>query len=71
MMYNDDLCIIPQRRTGSDVDFYRDWVDYKNGFGDTGGDFWLGNDAIHKLTVRVSKITAVRSKVRILVATFL
>ncbi|KAK3759974.1 hypothetical protein RRG08_006441 [Elysia crispata] len=49
---DDGGWIVIQRRTGSDVDFYRDWADYKNGFGDTSGDFWLGNDAIHKLTVR-------------------
>ncbi|XP_069103629.1 angiopoietin-related protein 7-like [Argopecten irradians] len=39
-----------QRRTKGDVDFYRPWSDYKNGFGDLHGDFWLGNDNLHLLT---------------------
>ncbi|GFS23828.1 ficolin-2 [Elysia marginata] len=42
--------IVIQRRINGDVDFYRNWTDYKNGFGNLQGDFWLGNDAIHNLT---------------------
>lgn len=39
-----------QRQTKGDVDFYRPWSDYKNGFGDLNGDFWFGNDNLHLLT---------------------
>ena len=42
--------IIIQRRTNGAVDFYRDWEEYKNGFGDLTGDFWLGNEHIHEIT---------------------
>ncbi|KAK3590434.1 hypothetical protein CHS0354_003064 [Potamilus streckersoni] len=41
-----------QRRVSGDVDFYRDWSDYKQGFGDLNGNFWVGNDNIHALTAQ-------------------
>ncbi|XP_069138928.1 ryncolin-1-like [Argopecten irradians] len=48
---NDDgPWIVIQRRTSGDDDFYRDWDDYKNGFGDLLGNFWIGNDKLHLLT---------------------
>ncbi|RUS74986.1 hypothetical protein EGW08_017253 [Elysia chlorotica] len=42
--------IIIQRRTTGNVDFYRNWADYKKGFGTFDDDFWLGNDNIHAIT---------------------
>ena len=42
--------IVIQRRTKGDTSFYRSWEDYKNGFGEMDGDFWLGNEKIHTIT---------------------
>ena len=42
--------IIIQRRSTGDVDFYRNWDQYKNGFGTFDNDFWLGNEKIHTIT---------------------
>ncbi|GFR58463.1 tenascin-R [Elysia marginata] len=42
--------IIIQRRSTGNVDFYRTWDEYKNGFGSLDDDFWLGNDEIHAIS---------------------
>ncbi|XP_071836625.1 fibrinogen-like protein A isoform X2 [Apostichopus japonicus] len=39
-----------QRRSSASEDFYRDWRDYKDGFGDKNHDHWLGNKYIYSLT---------------------
>ena len=39
-----------QSRHNESVDFYRVWQDYKNGFGDVHGNFWLGLEQIYRLT---------------------
>ena len=39
-----------QRRQDGIIDFYRSWLEYKNGFGPLIWEHWLGNEKIHRLT---------------------
>lgn len=46
------------------MDFNKDWVQYKEGFGylspDDTTEFWLGNEKIHLLTTSVTMSTVLR-----------
>ncbi|XP_053385858.1 ryncolin-1-like [Mercenaria mercenaria] len=39
-----------QRRQDGSVNCFRDWDDYKHGFGELDGEFWLGNEYVNILT---------------------
>ncbi|XP_038637883.1 tenascin isoform X6 [Scyliorhinus canicula] len=39
-----------QRRENGKVDFFRNWKNYSNGFGNPADEFWLGLENLHKIT---------------------
>ncbi|XP_061165636.1 microfibril-associated glycoprotein 4-like [Saccostrea echinata] len=41
-----------RHRENPRVNFNTTWDKYKSGFGDVRGNYWLGNDVIHKLTTK-------------------
>ena len=44
--------LIQQNADGSDF-FNRSWAEFKVGFNDSLGNYWLGNDLLHQLTGNV------------------
>ena len=48
-----------QKRLDGSVDFYLNWSNYRVGFGDLNGEFWLGLDKIHRLTSNDSNMLRV------------
>ncbi|XP_011189959.1 angiopoietin-related protein 7-like isoform X2 [Zeugodacus cucurbitae] len=42
--------LVIQRRQSGLVNFTRDWNDYKQGFGDLSGNYWIGLEKLHALT---------------------
>ena len=42
--------LVFQKRTNKSVNFFRNWISYKQGFGQYGHDFWLGNRDLRAIT---------------------
>ena len=51
-----------QRRVDGSVDFYKNWIDYKSGFGSLFGEFWLGLDKIYRLSATGNNVLRVDLK---------
>ena len=41
---------IIQSRVNAQIDFYRNWTDYRDGFGSMPSDFWIGLEKIYQIT---------------------
>ncbi|XP_074662974.1 uncharacterized protein LOC141915376 [Tubulanus polymorphus] len=48
-MKNGGWTVIQRRQSGN-IDFFKTWNEYRDGFGDLLGEHWLGNDYIHQIT---------------------
>ncbi|XP_035775460.1 angiopoietin-related protein 1-like [Anopheles albimanus] len=42
--------IVIQHRYNGSLDFYRDWDEFRDGFGDLEQEFWLGLEKMHQIT---------------------
>ncbi|XP_075168559.1 ficolin-2-like [Haematobia irritans] len=45
-----DSNIVIQRRMDGSIDFYRTWDEYKIGFGNSSGEFFIGLEKLHQIT---------------------
>ncbi|XP_067867292.1 angiopoietin-2-like isoform X2 [Heterodontus francisci] len=51
-----------QHREDGNVEFHRDWKEYKLGFGDPSGEYWLGNEFVHLLTSQSPHVLRIQLK---------
>jgi len=56
--------IITMQRFDGTLDFYRKWIDYRNGFGEIGrGEFWLRNEKVYAVTAQPGLVCQLRVEV--------
>ncbi|XP_033628083.1 fibrinogen-like protein 1 isoform X2 [Asterias rubens] len=57
--------IVFQRRVDDTVNFTRSWAEYRDGFGDKEGSFWLGNEILRRLTEPVDEEWQMRVRLNV------
>lgn len=50
MTSNDGNWIVILSRYDGNINFFRNWQEYKQGFGNIAGEYWMGLDKIYELT---------------------
>jgi ficolin len=48
-LITDNAIVVQQNFNGRPF-FDRSWAEFKAGFGDVGGDYWIGNERLHEIT---------------------
>ncbi|XP_041372582.1 uncharacterized protein LOC121385859 [Gigantopelta aegis] len=47
---NKKAWLVIQRKSNGSLNFNKTWYEYADGFGEIDSDYWLGNNAIHRIT---------------------